>query len=111
MSVHTSQTTKGNRRSDRAAAGRAETNRKSMIRAIRYLLNYPKEAFWPYLFLIIATISQLAVPRLIRNVIDTVTNGVIAKTLLQRLPAIPQAFMSQALPQVLKFLNLPTNWF
>jgi len=79
-------------------------------RAARYLLRYPREALLPYLFLIIATFSQLAVPRLVRNVIDAVTGGVTAKTLLERLPVIPQAVMGQALPRILEYLQLPADW-
>ena len=56
----------------------------------------------PYIFLLIATLSALAVPRLVRGVIDAVTYGVMAKTLLARLPAIPQPFLAQALPQILE---------
>jgi ATP-binding cassette subfamily B protein len=76
----------------------------------RYLLRYRGQALLPYAFLVVATFSQLAVPRLVRNVIDAVTNGVIAKTLLERLPAIPSSFIGQALPQILSFLNLPADW-
>jgi ATP-binding cassette, subfamily B, multidrug efflux pump len=81
--------------------------RGSIGRAARYLLRYRKQAALPYVFLVIATISQLAVPRLVRNIIDAVTEGVTARTLLERLPAIPPTFLTQALPQVLEFLNLP----
>ena len=87
------------------------TNTKGAIpRAIRYLWNYRTQATLPYIFLLIATISQLMVPRLVRNVIDAVTNGVIAKSLLEKLPAIPEAFTAQALPQILDFLKLPKDW-
>jgi ATP-binding cassette subfamily B protein len=84
--------------------------KNSIGRAARYLLRYRRQAALPYIFLIIATISQLAVPRLVRNIIDAVTEGVTAKMLLERLPEIPQALLGQVLPQVLEFLNLPTNW-
>lgn len=84
--------------------------RGSIGRAARYLLRYRRQAALPYVFLVIATISQLAVPRLVRNIIDAVTEGVTARTLLERLPAIPPTLLAQALPQVLEFLNLPTNW-
>jgi ATP-binding cassette subfamily B multidrug efflux pump len=77
---------------------------------VRYLLNYPKEALLPYLFLVIATVSQLAVPHLVRNVIDAVTNGVTAKTLLERLPGIPSPVLQQAIPKILQFLHLPPGW-
>ena len=79
-------------------------------RAARYLLHYRRKAALPYVFLVIATLSQLAVPRLIRNIIDAVTEGVTAKTLLERLPTIPETFLAQALPQVLDFLSLPAGW-
>jgi ATP-binding cassette subfamily B multidrug efflux pump len=84
--------------------------KQAIGRAARYLMHYPKEALLPYLFLVIATLAQLAVPRLVRNIIDAVTNGVIAKTLLERLPSIPSAFMGQALPKILEFLNLSGDW-
>jgi ATP-binding cassette, subfamily B, multidrug efflux pump len=84
--------------------------KQAIGRAVRYLLRYRKQAALPYVFLVIATLSQLTVPRLVRNIIDAVTEGVTAKTLLERLPSIPQSFMPQALPQVLEFLNLPQDW-
>jgi ATP-binding cassette, subfamily B, multidrug efflux pump len=82
----------------------------AISRAAHYLLRYRRQAALPYIFLVIATLSQLAVPRLIRNIIDAVTEGVTAKTLLERLPAIPEALIPQALPQVLDFLSLPADW-
>ncbi|MGZ6346415.1 MAG: ABC transporter ATP-binding protein [Anaerolineales bacterium] len=84
--------------------------RNSIRRAAQYLLNYKGQAVLPYLFLLIATLSQLAVPRLIANVINAVTNGVIAKTILDALGKIPSDFMSQALPTILDFLKYPTTW-
>jgi ATP-binding cassette, subfamily B, multidrug efflux pump len=84
--------------------------KQAIGRAVRYLLRYRKQAALPYVFLVIATLSQLTVPRLVRNIIDAVTEGVTAKTLLERLPSIPQTFLAQALPQVLEFLNLPQDW-
>ena len=84
--------------------------RQAIVRAARYLAHYPREALLPYIFLIVATFAQLAVPRMIRNIIDAVTNGVIAKLLLERLPSIPQTFIAPFLPKILTFLNLPQNW-
>jgi ATP-binding cassette, subfamily B, multidrug efflux pump len=75
-------------------------------RAAKYLWRYSGQAALPYLFMIIATLSMLAVPRVIRMIIDAVTEGVIAKTMLDKLPSIPAAFMSQALPAILEFLKL-----
>jgi len=79
-----------------------------MGRAARYLFR-TKLAILPYLFLFIATLSQLAVPRLLRNMIDAVTQGAIAKQVLENIGQIPEAFVSQALPRILEFLNLPAN--
>ena len=66
-------------------------------RAIGYLGHYKKYAFWAYLFLFISTGAMLMVPQLIQNIINAVTNGVIAL----KLGAIPAAF----LPAALKTMN------
>jgi len=71
-------------------------------RAIRYLMNYKSQAALPYIFLIIATLSQLAVPRMIRQVIDAVTSGYVANQVLDGLAKIPANFMSAALPKILE---------
>ncbi len=84
--------------------------KNSIGRAAQYLWHYRGQAALPYLFLTIATLAQLEVPRLIANVINSVTNGVIAKTILDALGKIPAAFISQALPAILNFLNYPSNW-
>lgn len=82
----------------------------SIGRAARYLWHYKGQAALPYLFLLIATLAQLAVPRLVANIINAVTNGVVAKTILDALGKIPAAFLPQALPNILGFLNYPTTW-
>jgi len=76
-------------------------------RAAGYLFHYRWQAALPYFFLLVATLSQLAVPRLVRSIIDAVTKGVIAASVLDGLSKIPVAFMSQALPKILGFLNYP----
>jgi ATP-binding cassette subfamily B protein len=81
-----------------------------MGRAIQYLGRYRRQALLPYLFLIIATLSQLAVPSLVRKILDAVTSGVIAKTVLDALDKIPAQFMTVALPKILDFLKLPLDW-
>lgn len=79
-------------------------------RAAQYLGHYKGQAVLPYLFLFVATLAQLEVPRLVANVINAVTNGVIAKSILDALGKIPAQFVSQALPKILSFLNYPTTW-
>ena len=93
----------------RSMQNRAAAQPGSIGRAARYLWRYKGQAALPYLFLLIATLAQLAVPRLVANVINAVTNGVVAKTILDALGKIPVAFISQALPKILGFLNYPTS--
>ncbi len=84
--------------------------RGTIGRAARYLFRYGYRAALPYLFLLIATLAQLVVPRLLRNIIDAVTSGVIATSILDALNKIPAAFLSQALPGILDFLKYPADW-
>ena len=75
---------------------------KGIGRAIRYLTRYGRQAALPYIFLIIATLSQLAVPHLVRSIIDAVTSGYVADQILGALDKIPAAFVGQALPKILE---------
>lgn len=85
-------------------------NNNGLRRAMNYLGHYKRQAVLPYLFLIVATLSQLAVPHLVRNIIDAVTQGFAAGQVLSGLDQIPSQGMSVALPQILDFLSLPTDW-
>lgn len=87
------------KRSSRMASDGAQ--RGSLKRAIQYLKGYRTQAILPYLFLIVATVAQLAVPRLLRNMIDAVTRGIIAQNVVPRLDQIPASL----LPQILDTLN------
>ena len=82
---------------------------KGIGRAIRYLTRYGRQAALPYLFLIIATLSQLAVPHMVRNVIDAVTSGYISDQILGTLDKIPAPSMSQALPKILEATGRDTS--
>jgi ATP-binding cassette subfamily B protein len=82
----------------------------SVTRAARYLWRYKAQAALPYIFLLVATLAQLEVPRLVANIINAVTNGVVARSILDVLPKIPAQFVSQALPKILDFLKYPTSW-
>jgi len=81
----------------------------AMSRAIRYLWQYRGEAALPYVFLLIATAAQLAVPHMVSNMIDAITNGVVAKMLLEQLPKIPAAMRAMLLPRILDFLKFPPD--
>ena len=86
-------------------AKRQKTSFKGIGRAVKYLTHYKSQAILPYIFLVIATLSQLAVPRMIRNVIDAVTSGFLADQVLQALDQIPAAFVSTVLPKILEALK------
>lgn len=93
----------------RRRAGRPGIPKGVLGRAVRYLFKYRWQAALPYIFLLIATLSQLVVPRMVRNIIDAVTQGVVAQQVLAALDKIPANFLSQALPQILKFLKYPAS--
>ena len=82
----------------------------SMGRAFKYLSHAGRQALLPYLFLVIATLAQLAIPALIASIINAVTSGYIATQVLQALNQIPQQFISTALPNILSALNYPAAW-
>jgi ATP-binding cassette subfamily B protein len=82
---------------------------KGIGRAIKYLTNYKRQALLPYIFLIIATLSQLAVPRMIRNVIDAVTSGFIADQILKAVDQIPANLVGAALPKMLEATGRPDS--
>jgi ATP-binding cassette, subfamily B, multidrug efflux pump len=82
----------------------------SMGRAFKYLSHAGRQALLPYLFLVIATLAQLAIPALIAGIINAVTSGYIATQVLQALNQIPQQFMSAALPKILAQLSYPATW-
>jgi len=94
-------------RPDRTAQS---VNNRAMGRAIRYLANYRRQAALPYLFLIIASVAQLAVPRLVRNMIDTITSSIAARSILDGMKQIPASGLPQALPRILEALHLPAEW-
>ncbi len=83
---------------------------RSVGRSIRYLTHYKGAAVLPYLFLVIATLAQLAIPALIRRIIDAVTSGYIADQVLQALNQIPAQYMGAALPRILSALSYPAGW-
>jgi len=87
-----------NRRDRRAAAG---PNNHGMRRAIAYLGHHPREAVLPFIFLLIATLAQLAVPHMVSNILDAVTRGVIANAIVPKLSQIP----ASVLPTILTKLN------
>ncbi|HNS00911.1 MAG TPA: ABC transporter ATP-binding protein [Anaerolineae bacterium] len=68
-------------------------NRGALGRAIRYLARYRTQALLPYIFLVIAVLSQLAVPKLLGRIIDAVTGGVIAQNVAPKLDVIPEQFL------------------
>jgi ATP-binding cassette subfamily B protein len=60
--------------------------------------------------MVVATLSQLAVPRMLRIMIDAVSQSVVASNVLKSWQVIPLTLQSQALTRILESLNLPSTW-
>ena len=75
-------------------------NTKALGRAIRYLGKYRGLAYLPYFFLLISTLAMLMVPRMVRNIIDSVTQGVAAKAIVPQMERIPTGVLPQILSQL-----------
>ncbi|MCB0242646.1 MAG: ABC transporter ATP-binding protein [Anaerolineae bacterium] len=85
----------------------------SLGRAIRYLSSYRFKALVPYIFLFFATLAQLAVPKLVGNIIDAITGGVIAENVVPNLDKIPAAIQPRLFEQLgyteAQLMNLYNN--
>lgn len=81
----------------RMANRRPGVDRKTLMRSISYLGRYRWQAVAPYIFLIIATLSQLMVPRMLGNIIDAVTWGSAANAIVPRMDSIPMDIYNQIL--------------
>jgi ATP-binding cassette subfamily B multidrug efflux pump len=75
----------------------------ALRRALTYLSHYRRIMFIAYGALFVATLAQLAVPTLVRSIIDSVTNGVIATKVAQA--------PSQFLPQILQTVGWTQDQF
>jgi ATP-binding cassette subfamily B multidrug efflux pump len=83
---------------------------RSVLRSVQYLTKYGRQAAMPYLFLVIATLAQLAVPTMIRRIIDAVTRGFVATQVLDTLKQLPAQAAGSALPKILAALGYPAAW-
>jgi ATP-binding cassette subfamily B protein len=72
-------------------------DRKTLMRSVGYLGRYRWQAIAPYLFLVIATLAQLMVPRMLGNIIDAVTQGSVANAIVPRMDSIPTGIFNQML--------------
>ena len=81
----------------RTANGRGRIDRKTLGRSIQYLGRYRWQAIIPYLFLVVATLAQLMVPKMLGNIIDAVTQGSVANTIVPRMDTIPSTILDQIL--------------
>jgi len=69
---------------------------KPLWRAIKYIVHYRKMAVLAYLALLVSVGAQLMVPQMVQNILDAVTNGMIA----QQLVKIPSQYQQLALEKV-----------
>jgi len=89
----------------RRKRGEREAKKPSqLMRAIRYLGKHRRLTAIAYGALVVATLAQLAVPKLIQNMIDTVSNGFIANQILAQ-PSIVQNFAATQMGQSVEELQ------
>lgn len=67
---------------------------RALRRAIGYLKNQKRTTVYAYSALIVATLAQLAVPKLVQDMIDTITNGFAANSVLEMPPIIREGAAS-----------------
>ena len=84
----------GNSRRQGQAGGRAPVDMAGLRRAIGYLRRQRRTAALAYGALVVATLAQLAVPRLVQNMVNAVTEGVTANQVLS-LPEFVQGATAQ----------------
>lgn len=75
-------------------------------RALRYLGGQRRSALLAYGALLVATLAQLVVPQLVQNMIDAVTSGALAQTILGNVPAQLQDGAAQQAGTTLDQLRL-----
>jgi ATP-binding cassette subfamily B multidrug efflux pump len=92
------------------ARGPRSPGMRSVLRSVQYLTKYGRQAAMPYLFLVIATLAQLAVPTMIQRIIDAVTRGFVATQVLGTLRQLPAQAAGTALPKILAALRYPAAW-
>ncbi len=64
-----------------------------LSRAIKYLGNHPVTSLMPYIYVLIATLSLLLIPSMVKNVLDAVTRGVTANLIVPKLGQIPASIL------------------
>lgn len=77
----------------RPSRGANRPDMKQLGRAIAYLGRYKNITLVAYGALIVSTAAQLAVPQLVQNILDAITNGLLA----QRVQSAPAAFQAPIL--------------
>lgn len=94
--------------SSQQVGGRGERTKQSgsggLGRAIRYLGKHRRSTIIAYVALLIATLAQLAVPQLVQNMIDSVTNGTIANAVLSA-PGLIQPVIAGQIGKTLEQLQ------
>src|SRR5262245_35425141 len=89
------------RRGGPGAGRRPGLNFSALGRAIRYLRRHPRTTIIAYGALIIASLAQLAVPKLVQNMVDAISNG----SALQRVQQLPTAIQPTVLDKLGKTIE------
>ncbi len=75
---------------------KAKTSFKPLWRAIKYIGHYKKMAILAYAAIFVSVGAQLMVPQMVQNILDAVTNGMIA----QQLSQVPAQYLPLALEKL-----------
>jgi ATP-binding cassette subfamily B multidrug efflux pump len=102
LQAQASQELRGRRR-----GGTKSASNNALGRAIRYLGRQRRTTIIAYTALMIATLAQLAVPQLVQNMIDAVTNGTIANSILSA-PAFVQGIAADRIGKSVE--QLQSEW-
>lgn len=97
-----------NREGQGRRGGRPPVDMTGLRRAIGYLRRQRRTATLAYGALVIATLAQLAVPRLVQNMVNAVTDGVTANQILS-LPEFVQGASAQLMGTSVEELKLTSE--
>ena len=93
----------------KAKPKRPDGQRPALIRAITYLGKQRRAAIIAYSALFVATLAQLAVPKLVQNMIDTVTEGFAANNLAEQNAVVQRLIAPQFGIEVSEIATIQAN--
>ncbi len=90
---------------NRRIGGSTKPTNASLGRAIAYLGRHPRSTLLAYGALLLASAAQLAVPQLVQNMIEAISNGAIAR-IIMTLPTFAQSMAAGQIGKTLDQIKL-----